>query len=256
MIKIDTPYPSQIISMFNAYSHNIPVIYSVLEGQYEGEVFADSKDSPQIAVLFTPFAFHFVAGNAGMNGVVDILDKVLFKHYLLNTGQKEAIVFCPDTKWDKVLDEVFEKHRGIKDNRRIFRLNRDKFLDVQVVKKTFEDVENKIFYEKDRGAKKRYPTSRILKGKECVSFCSGFMLGKGHAEIDISTTEAYRGRGYAKEAAITLINELLNTGIEPDWCTWPYRIESEKLALSLGYELWDEIPAHIWVEAECGILKW
>jgi hypothetical protein len=42
------------------------------------------------------------------------------------------------------------------------------------------------------------------------------------------------------------------SGISPDWCTWPCRVESERLALSLGFELAEEVPAHIWVESECG----
>ena len=80
------------------------------------------------------------------------------------------------------------------------------------------------------------------------------MLGKGHAEIDVFVEEDYRGKGYAKRASTILIKELLDKNIEPDWCTWAYRTESQKLALSLGFELFDEVPVHIWVEAECGKL--
>lgn len=253
MKKVDVK--TQYLELFSEYTHNIPVIYSSLEGQYEGELFVDSEINPQIAILFTPFAFHFVAGNAETDNAVDVLDEILFKQYLLETGQKEAIVFSPDAKWDKVLDEVFGMHHGIKDSRKVFRLNREKFKEIRDGRKAPEDVENKIFYEEEGGAKKQYPISRIFKGAECVSFCSGFMLGKGHAEINVATEAAYRGKGYAKEAAIALINELLKTGIEPDWCTWPYRVESQKLALSLGYELAGEIPAHIWVEEECGKIR-
>lgn len=255
MLKMDAPYSLQLISMFSAYTHSIPVIYSVLEGQYAGDLFVDSKDNPQIAILFTPFDFHFVAGNAQINKCVDVIDKAIFEHYLPETGKKEAIVFCPDPLWDKVLDEVFKRHNGIKDNRRVFRLNKEHFINhVYGSGKTLEGVENKLFYEQERGAEKQYPTCRVFKDEECVSFCSGFMLGKGHAEIDVFTLIEHRRKGYAKEASVTLINELLNSGIEPDWCTWPYRTESEKLALSLGYKLWKDIPAHIWVEAECGVL--
>jgi len=242
----------EYLQLFDEYTHNIPVIYSSLEGQYDGELFVDSESTPQIAVLFTPFAYHFIAGNAEIDNAVDILEQILFKQYLFKTGQKEAIVFCPDSKWDKVLNEVFERYHGIKGTRIIYRLNRDVFLKVKAERKALKDVENKIFYEQGGGSKTQYPVSRILKGAESISFCSGFMLGKGHAEIDVGTDEAYRRKGYAKEAAVTLINELLINKIEPDWCTWPYRIESQKLALSLGYELADKIPAHIWTEAECG----
>jgi len=223
-----------------------------LEGQYDGELYINSEDNPQIAVLFTPFAFHFVSGNTEADNVVDIVDDIIFKQYIPQTKQKEAIVFAPDSKWDKVLDVVFSKYHGIKDRRKIFKLNKEKFNTIKAGRDRLKDIESKVLYTQDGGAGKPYPVCRIFKDGECVSFCSGFMLGKGHAEIDVATSEMHRGKGYAKEASIALINELIKNDIEPDWCTWPYRLESEKLALSLGFELADEIPAHIWVEAECG----
>ncbi len=237
--------------LFSEYTHNIPVIHSSLEGQYDGELFVDSDIKPQIAILFTPFGFHFVAGNVEADNVVGILDEILFKNYLTDTGQKEAIVFGPNKKWDQVLDQVFDMHHGIKDTRKIFGLNRDKFKTVLARRKIFEGIETRLVYEQEGGAKKQYPVCRIFEDEKCISFCSGFMLGKGHAEIDTMTEDAYQGKGYAKEAAITLIVELLKNGIEPDWCTWPYRLASQQLALSLGYELQHEIAAHIWVEEEC-----
>ncbi|MGE5614263.1 MAG: GNAT family N-acetyltransferase [Bacillota bacterium] len=243
------------LHLFSNYTYNIPVIYSSMEGQYDGELYVDSVNNPQIAVLFTPFAFHFVTGDAEADNIVDILDDIIFKQYISQTNQKEAVVFAPDPKWDKVLNEVFTKYHGFKDRRKVFRLNKDKFNEIKTGRDGLDGIECKISYTQDGGAGKPYPISRIFIGGECVSFCSGFMLGKGHAEIDVATMEMHRGKGYAKEASIALINELLQKGIEPDWCTWPYRIESEKLALSLGFELADEIPAYIWVEDECGKIQ-
>jgi hypothetical protein len=245
----------EYFQLFSNYTFNIPVIYSSLEGQYDGELYVDSKDNPQIAVLFTPFAFHFVTGNAETDNAVDILDEIIFKKYISQTKQKEAVVFVPDPRWDKVLDEVFGKYHGLKDRRKIFRLNKDRFEEIKAGRDGLKDIEIKVSYTQDGGAGKPYPISRIFKGEECVSFCSGFMLGKGHAEIDVATKEIHRGKGYAKEASIALINELLKNNIEPDWCTWPYRIESEKLALSLGFELAVEIPAYIWLEDKCGKIQ-
>lgn len=253
MNKVDNK--EKYLSLFNEYTHSIPVIYSSLEGQYDGQLFVDSENDTHVAILFTPFAFHYVAGNPEADNIIDMLDKIIFKQYLAETGQKEAVVFCPNKKWDIVLNEVFARHNGLKDNRKVFCLNRDRFKEVQAGQVPLDGVENKLLYEQGNGAKKEYPVSRIFEGTECISFCSGFMLGKGHAEIDVSTEEAYREMGCAKETSIILINELLESGIEPDWCTWPYRIESQKLALSLGFEFKEEVPAHIWVEEECGKIQ-
>lgn len=240
--------------LFNSYAHNIAVIFSSLEGMYDGELFVDNILEPRIAMLFTPFAFHFVAGEAKTPDAADIIDKLIFQEYLQRSGQKEAIVFAPDSQWESILDQVFPRHQGIKDKRKSFCLNQDKFIMQQPANEADSDYQTRILYEQEKGAAKPYPVCRLIQADECISYCSGFMIGKGHAEIDVFTSEKHRGRGYAKRAAIGLIRELIKTGIEPDWNTWPYRIESEKLALSLGFELKSEIPAHIWVEEECGKL--
>jgi len=253
MIKVKNN--EKYFKLFEEYTHSIPVIYSSLEGQYEGELYVDKEDDPQVAILFTPFAFHYVAGNAEMSNVTEVIDDIIFKHYLLETDQKEAIVFSPNDKWNNVLDKVFKRYNGIKDKRMIFRLNREKYNEQKNDKKVISDMDNRLSFENEQASQKEYPVGRIYLQQKCVSFCSGFMLGKGHAEINVSTDEEYRGNGYAKAAAFTLINELLNRSIEPDWCTWPYRVESQKLASSLGFELVDEIPTYIWVEDECGKIQ-
>ena len=241
------------IQLFNVYKHNIPVIYSSLEGQYDGELYVDSVNNPQMAVLFTPFAFHFVAGDTVVENAVDLLDELIFKQYIVKLEQKEAIVFTPNEQWDRVLGEVFCKHNGLKDLRKTFHLNKHKFLE-EAGSVNLQDVKYELFYEKEGGAKTSYPVCRVFKEERCIGYCSGFMLGKGHAEIDVFVEENYRGRGYARVASTILIKELLGKNIEPDWCTWAYRTESQKLAISLGFELFEEVPAHIWVEAECGKL--
>lgn len=240
--------------LFSSYTHNIPVIFSSLEGQYNGKLYLDDPLKPQIAVLFTPFAFHFIAGNMAIPDAAEILDKLIFQEYLPRNGQREAILFAPDTKGETILDDVLRRHQGIKDKRKVFCLNKDKFNRMQAESKDPADYPARVFYEQENGATKPYPVCRILKEDECISYCSGFMLGKGHAEIDIFTVEEFRNQGYAKQAAIGLIRELLAAGLEPDWNTWPYRFASEKLALSLGFMIKSEISAFIWSEDECGKL--
>ena len=74
------------------------------------------------------------------------------------------------------------------------------------------------------------------------------MLGKKHAEIDISTVESEQNKGYGKIAAAALITELLKRDIIPDWCTWPYREVSQILAKKLGFESQPDVTANIWLK--------
>jgi len=238
--------------MFESYTHSIPIIYSSIEGQYDGDLYVDQLENPQIAVLFTPFAFHYVAGNADTEDVVEKIDDFIFKKYLCRFHQKEAIVFSPNLNWNHVLDAVFKRYNGIINMRNMFRLNKDKFMNRLSQHISPRDVDRKIVQEKKEGSRIEYPTCQLYLDQECISFCSGFMLGNGHAEINIETLEAYRGKGYGKDVAFALINTLIKKGIEPDWCTWPFRKASSKLAESIGFELEYQIPAYIWVEDECG----
>lgn len=51
-----------VLPLFQAYGSNRAVIYSVLEGQYDGEIFVDDENQPRWVLLQTPFLQHFVAG--------------------------------------------------------------------------------------------------------------------------------------------------------------------------------------------------
>ncbi|MCK8060616.1 MULTISPECIES: GNAT family N-acetyltransferase [unclassified Fusibacter] len=252
MIKVKEEEKKKYFHMFEEFTHNIPVIYSSLEGQYDGSLYVDDEVDPKIAVLFTQFAFHFIAGDSSAQNVVDLVDDMIFKQYLYTSKEKEAIVFSPSQSWNGVLDEVFKRHNGIRDERVLYKLDRKKFYERYENRSESLNTEKKIALEKENGSSIEYPICRVFVEQTCVSFCSGFMLGNGHAEIDVATEEEYRGLGYAKEAAFSLINELLKDDIEPNWCSWACKEGSRRLAESLGYDFAEEIPAHIWVEDECG----
>lgn len=241
-------------NLFNEYSHNIPVIYSSLEGQYNGELFIDNEVECEYAFLATPFDYCFVAGNPKSEGAVEQIDKLLFHELLKKREKKEAIVFCPNEQWYSVLAEIFNRHNGLKDGRKIFSLNLEKFIKNKNEIKLDNEVHIDICYEHDNGSTIDYPVCRIIKNNTCVSFCSAFMLGKNYAELDVFTETEFRKNGYAKLASITLISKLLEKNIIPCWCTWPYRVESQTLAKAIGFDQQEDVQAYIWVKEACGKL--
>lgn len=230
---------------FEGYKDNIPVIYSTLEGQYQGVVYCD--DEEEIAVLVTKFGFIFLGGNIEWESAEEIINDIIFNELVLRQQNKEIIVFGPDEKWHSVLDKVFESHHGVSDIRKCYTLNKDKFKEIcnEFIPHSVKVIVN---YEKGNNSAIDYPVSRVYVDDVNVSYCSAFMLARGFAEIDVATKEAYRQKGYAKVGAIALMKELLNQGIEPCWCTWPYRLESQALAQSIGFELNKVIRAYIWVD--------
>jgi hypothetical protein len=55
-------------------------------------------------------------------------------------------------------------------------------------------------------------------------------------EIGINTLKEYRGKGYTREACISLIHELLSRNICPLWSTTMENVASDHLAKNIGFE--------------------
>lgn len=230
---------------FEGYYDNIPVIYSTLDGQYQGVIYCD--DEEEIAVLVTKFDFIFIGGNIENKRAEDIINDIIFNELVQRQQRKEIIVFGQNEKWNSILSKVFQGHHGVSDLRKCYRLNHDKFKKIYSEIK-LDNVSVVVNNEQDNDSAIEYPVSRVYANNVNVSFCSAFMLARGFAEIDVATEENFRQKGYAKIGAIALMEELVRQGIEPSWCTWPYRLESQALALSIGFELDKEVLAYIWVE--------
>jgi RimJ/RimL family protein N-acetyltransferase len=65
-------------------------------------------------------------------------------------------------------------------------------------------------------------------------------------EVGINTLKEYRGKGYAKAACISLINELISRNICPLWSTDENNTASDHLAKSIGFKkLADVLSIHI-----------
>lgn len=230
---------------FEGYSDNIPVIYSTLEGQYQGSIYCD--DEEVLVVLVTKFGFIFPGGNIECENAEDTINDIIFNELVLRQQYKEIIVFAPNENWYPVLDKVFESHHGVSDIRKCYKLNKDRFINAADEFK-LDNIRVEVKHERENDSAIEYPVARVYADNVNVSYCSAFMLAKGCAEIDVATIESYRQKGYAKIGAIALIKDLLKQDIEPCWCTWPYRVESQTLAQAIGFELNKVVRAYIWVD--------
>lgn len=256
MIKIKAPYPKDIVKMFDKYTHNIPVIYSVIEGQYEGCIYVDNPAAPGYALLYTPFMFCYVTGDPDIAGIGPELDALVFKEILPDADAKEIIIFSPSGAWDRVLKQVFEAHHGFCDGRRLFEFDPDGY--AKAKEKYHKQPDGIRLCVKDTNdgsvCLKPYPSAQLWLGDVCVCRCSAIMLGAGRAELDIETLPEHQGKGYGTFAAISLIDELLRRSYVPCWSTWPYREASLKLAQKIGFVRLPDTPAFIWTEQDCGKL--
>jgi len=237
----------KMMPLYDLYDSNQAIIYSIFENQFEGYVYTDDKDNPHWAVLRTPFLQHFIAGTpAGSCEVV--IDEILFDRILAEQTEKEIAVFAVSEKWHDILNGVFENRKGVSDRRKIFEFNHDKYMRIHR-RAIPDDVVSML------DLRKCSPESHIdtwsariyVKDRE-VSHCNAFMIGKGMAEIDVGTDEGFQNKGYATQAAILLIDKLIETDLTPAWSTWPFRVESQHIAKKLGFDEKPDAKAWIWME--------
>jgi len=226
-----------ILNFLKEYPHSIPIIYSHIELQYESKVVFDELDG--FGILFTTFDYHYAFGKVPKDtqSFIDYL-----RDYVKENKKEELILFGPNEEWNKFLYKVMKEIRGTVDKRCLYLLNKEKFevYDAQnkFVKLEFVDDENSHI---------KFPQSNIYINGNIVSYCRAFMMGKGHAELDVWTDERYRKRGLAFDGCLNLIGYLVDQGIIPNWTCWEAKESSRELAKKLGFELVMVYDAFVWV---------
>jgi RimJ/RimL family protein N-acetyltransferase len=88
----------------------------------------------------------------------------------------------------------------------------------------------------------------VLRGLEVVSTCVAAFATAEKMEISVTTEEAYKRRGFARQAAAAFIRGCLEMGKQPNWdCFWD-NAASTALAQSLGYSVERDYPIFYWEE--------
>lgn len=225
---------------FLKYEHSIPIIFSHIEGQYPCEY---SLGNEEFQILFTPFDYHFIAGNPDVS--LDAVTNAM-REYIKQHQKEEFILFGPNQQWEHQLQQLFQSIGGVVDTRHVFELNHEQFLQIkQSYKFQYQPT---LIFEQDELSTIPYPKAIIKDNEEIISFASAFMLGKQEAEIDVWTKESHRKKKMAFEVSLVLIQYLIDQNIKPNWNTWARKESSQKLAEKLGFELRNKIPAYIWVK--------
>jgi len=234
--------------LFEKCNHNQAVIFSIFEGQFDGCVYANRRDQMDWALLQTPLLQHFIAGTP-TEGCEAELEEILFSIILGEQSEKEIVVLSDDiTVWDGVLRNTYTKRNGVCDGRKIFNFSLKNY---RAIPRPTIPEELEAVVELCRAAPMSHFdtwSAKLFVNGKPVTHCDAFAVGKGLAEIDIGTEEAFRGHGYATMAAILLIDKLLEVGLTPTWSTWPFRVESQRVAVKLGFVPQPDATAWIWME--------
>ena len=233
--------------LFEKYSNNQSVIFSVFENHNDGCVYADAVDTVHWAVLQTMFAQHFIAGEPTKN-CADEIENILFDVILSEQSEKEIVAFSVSDQWDGILQNVFRKRNGVSDGRKIFDFSLDLYRNAKRPKLSGDVVPVLEKRKTSPFAHADMWSAKIISNGQTASYCNVIMVGHQKAEIDIHTGEAFRGKGYATAAAFMLIDKLLAEGLTPAWSAWPFRMESRHIATKLGFVSAPDAMAWIWQE--------
>lgn len=235
--------------------------FSVIEQIQGGRIFVNHAQNPMAAFITSSGGFYCLAGQANDKSFNNSV--VRFMNDQLNHNGFFALGIFSD-EWDQELAKYrIENSKKIK--RSYFRFNREKFLD------NFADAaihfENDYEYT-DLNAEishlyreKFYPYYKlvwdsnshfckcgvghfILRNNDLISVCTSPYIGGKYAEIDIITIESYKRKGLATKLGIMFINQCLERELTPNWCCHSDNIESNNLALKLGFEKIDEYPMY------------
>jgi hypothetical protein len=234
--------------LFEDFEFYQPVIYSIFENQYDGFIYTDNENKMNWALLETPFLQHIIAGKP-TNDCESNLEDILFSIILNKQNEKEIVVFHNNDEWNIMLERIFKKRNGVSILRKIFHFSLEKYSKINHLNAP-NDCKKiiKKCMVLPCGHKESWSVKLLFEG-QIVSHCDAIMVGKNMAEIDIGTEEAFRGKGYATIAAMTLIDKLLEEKITPCWSTWSFRVESQHICQKLGFVPQQDVKAWIWMES-------
>lgn len=243
MIKLNENQYTSILRHLDKYTHSIPIIYSMIEGQFNPSIFVDDIEHAKWGIIFTPFDFHYMFGDP--SSVNQTVLENLIKDYVVINNRPECMIFRPNDLFDPILANIFTKFKGVKGNRVSFEFNQENF-DCLTGEVDVKDI--RLIYRIPEFGRIENPVARIEQDSKRIAYANALMIGANEAEIDVRTLEDHRRKGYSYKCSIKLIRELIVKGLKPNWTCWQKKESSKALAKKLGFENMTEIPAFIWVD--------
>jgi RimJ/RimL family protein N-acetyltransferase len=230
--------------LFAGIDHNVPIVFSVLEGTAAGRVFVNDPGRPRSAFVAVGGAFSYVAGDETDDAFGRELVPLIFDDLLPSQEDQELVLFAFTDAWRARLDLLLAPKGAIRIHRKAFSFDAAHAPDFRLWRSRMPAgcrMESIGLVEGDP----RFGV-RLMEGHEVVSECTAVFVGRGEAEIDIHTDENHRQLGLGTLTASAFLEECLARGLRPSWTCWPEREASIALAKKLGFVEQDDVPAHLW----------
>ena len=238
---------------------------AICQGINPGRVFVDRAGAPQVALLWTPVGYYFLAGEPAQAGGLTEISHTLTEIFIpasQASGENSFILIPSTAAWKEHLPTLLPGREAIEIYRRPFAFNPAAFaalgdwrvripaglrlqpMDAALAERvgvlaSWASVEH--FLAHGVGFV-------LLDGDEIASACLSVFASRQRVEIDVHTAEAYRRQGLASITASALIQACLELGKQPNWeCFWD-NASSANLAGRLGFSALPDYPVYYWEE--------
>lgn len=239
--------------------------YAICEGNNPGRVFADQRENPHTALIWSPVGYYFLAGEpAPERGLTDI-SQVLTEIFIpaSQAAGETGFILIPSGKVWKAHIPALLPYRRVKEvYRRPFAFDPARFaaqgnwreripqnfnlylVDMAIAEQinvlaSWASIED--FLANGMGF-------ALLKGDEIASTCISIFSSRERMEIDVHTAEKYRRRGLAVLVASAFVEACQQRGKQPNWeCFWDNK-SSSALATRLGFTALPDYPVYYWEE--------
>ena len=236
---------------------------TVVDGHVNGKIYVDNIQLPSTYLIYHPYGMSLLFGNQNNPDFNDA-----FVKYALNLDNSriktEWLQTCP-TIWNEKLSDLFgnnlikEEAVGEADKNKIelstrvnFTFNEEKYNDfkrnqietsyeiVRTEKNHFEAMKGTVvpryfWNTADDFCQRGVGFSLIYEGKVVSTAFSAFIVGD-KLELGIESAGEYRGKGFATQTCMALIDYCLQNNFRPVWACRRQNINSMLLSQKLGFE--------------------
>lgn len=236
---------------------------TVVDGHVNGKIYVDNIQLPSTYLIYHPYGMSLLFGNQNNPDFNDA-----FVKYALNLDNSriktEWLQTCP-TIWNEKLSDLFgnnlikEEAVGEADKNKIelstrvnFTFNEEKYNDfkrnqietsyeiVRTEKNHFEAMKGTVvpryfWNTADDFCRRGVGFSLIYEGKVVSTAFSAFIVGD-KLELGIESAGEYRGKGFATQTCMALIDYCLQNNFRPVWACRRQNTNSMLLSHKLGFE--------------------
>lgn len=236
------------------------VFDSIIEGNTQGRIYVNSKDSPELYVIFDGGNFVLYLGGETDNHeeyekCVNYIRESILTEDLKEFGEWITISYTSNI-WKNTLLDVLKGLTIEQDNRVLYKYNlvntpHDNELDLFFqVKAIDENILNNSELENIEelldeiigmwGNTEEFVKNGFgycaLYGEKLISWCTGEFFSEKTCGIGIYTIEEERKKGVASAVTKCFVAECSNRGLVPYWDSWDDNVSSIKVAEKVGFD--------------------